>query len=436
METPPKDDSELEKLREEYLKQLLDRYEARSKTFRSLLFGFLGFGSVFLLLIVIPFSGLRRQQQLVSARLEALAPRAGELATAVEAYGRATEGFRELQSAIAGGPDKLKVALPTLFSPSRADSSPGTTNAATTQWTQQSLQRQSQDECASISDEEERRNCRVAKYVRQQFEGYATVLDTSVIKPIEELPAGVETRHAPDKLRRGLNQIQAAFEARLKQTPRFWELYSGKVDFYAELRHDLDRYWKEFGLQAQLDALVATKRTVDSEAADLKARKISLESQQQVLAVRLAQLESPIGKLPIGLTEGVQVFPLLMAVGLGWCWLVLGNLVQMRRALRDGYSQRARDQAVLTDRHLSLIAPLSIGSAAQDTAARVALFALIAIYVVGCGLVAYLWFRTSNADDASAQVRWLYGTLYIVAAVGLVVALRRMLDLFKKMRPE
>jgi hypothetical protein len=44
----------------------------------------------------------------------------------VEAYGRATEGFRELQSAIAGGPDKLKVALPTLFFPSRADSSPGT----------------------------------------------------------------------------------------------------------------------------------------------------------------------------------------------------------------------------------------------------------------------------------------------------------------------
>ena len=440
MSTPQNDEPALEKLRDEYLKQLLDRYEARSGRFRSVLFGFVGFGTVFVLLVLIPFASLRRQYHAVSGQLRNLQDRAENLTVAVEAYGKATQGFRTLQSTIDKGAKELRDALPALLSSQSMESSIAQTNAHIAQ---QNVQQQLPNQpprpsslCDSIPDSEERMNCRVAEYVRTQFARYAHVLDTAVLEPIEHLPEGTEGRPDPNKLQAGLRGLQSAFEERLRSTPRFWEHYSGKIDFFSELRHDLDRYWKEHGFQSQEDALVAAKKTVDSNLANLKTRKTALESQERGLAARLAQIESPLGKLPIGLIEAVQIFPLLIAMGFGWCWAVLMDLAGIRRALRTGYREWSPDQVALTDRHLSVIAPLWLGenSGMQDRFARLALSAQLVIYLIGCALVIYLWLGGADAGDMSVRDRWLYGTLYLLSAIGLIIASRNMFDLVREVR--
>src|SRR5262249_15743895 len=254
MSTSQEDDPALEKLREDYLKQLLDRYEARSGRFRSLLFGFTGFGIVFILLVLIPFANLRRQRQIVSRQVHELQGPAQKLAEQVDTYKSATQGFKTLQSTIGRGADELRAALPALTAAPSMGSTPHTKSPVAQQQLP-SLQPQLSP-CGSIADNEARINCRVADHVRKQFEGYAEVLNTAVLETVTRLPEGSEGKPDSAKLQSGLGSIHDAFEARLKKTPRFWKEYSEKVDFYSELRQDLDRYWKEFGFQSQEEALV------------------------------------------------------------------------------------------------------------------------------------------------------------------------------------
>lgn len=440
------DDQALARLREEYLKQLAERYEARSKTFRTLLFGFVGFGSVFLLLVLMPFVGLHRQRDAVNQELDTVAEQAGDLAIGLDAYETATAGFTTLRSAIDRGADELRESLPRLAAPPRSEA-----NAAFAPNLQQSpVQQQVPNQqarpqqqsvvvsgCDSRAEPDARMNCRVAEQVRSQFAEYKGVLETSVIGPIEKLPAGLAAKPDPARLRSGLDSIQAALEARLEAAPRFWEQYGGKLDFFGELRRELDGYWTKYGFQEQKDALQAAKLRLDSATAALNTRKTSLENQEKSLVARLTQIESPLGKLPIGLVEGVQIFPLLMAIGFVWCCAVLIELVGMRRALKDGYRERGPEQAALTDRHLSLVAPLWIArrdSPALDAGARALLFAPVAIFALSCALVLYYWLKWSDADGLSNQDRWLYGILYLAATAGLVLATRRAFDLVRQVR--
>lgn len=438
MSASQNEDPGLEKLREEYLKQLMDRYEARSKTFRTLLFGLLGFGAMFLLLVLVPFSSLRRHHHKVSEQLGPLQDQAGQLALAVEAYGKAAQGFGNLRSSIDRAAGELRDALPGI---SRAvELSPVESNAAFPQQVQQQIPAQgtlAPNACNAAPDREDRMNCHVAAHVRMQFERYSAVLETEVLKPIEALPAGVEGKPNAAKLRSGLEGIQTAFETRLRETPRFWERFSGKIDFYSVLREDLERFWEQSGFRAQEAALATAKKKVDSTLADLKARRTALEDQEKGLSARLADIESPFGKLPVGLIEGVQVFPLLMAIGFAWCWAVLVDLVGMRRALLSGYREAGPDQAMLMDRHLSLIAPLWIGSRnsrTQDSLALLTLFAPIAIFVLGCTVVFYLWSQDAGVGDIAVQNQWLYGALYLLSALGLAVASVKVLGLVSQVR--
>jgi hypothetical protein len=438
------EDESLTKLREAYLKQLVERYEARSKTFRTLLYGFVGFGALFLLLVLLPFVGLHRQRDAVNVQIDAAARRAADLKGALDAYGKASAGFTELREAIDGGPDRLRASLRNLADPT-SQSNVGQLNAAPIQQQAPNApasiaqQRPVLSECDSRGDNDARMNCRVAEQVRSQFTDYASLLESSVIAPIEKLPAAVSTELNATRLRQGLDSIRMAFEARLAATPRFWEFYGGKVDFFGELRRDLDGYWTRFGFDEHKAALEASQRQLDSTWTALQTRKSSLENQEKGLVARLAQIESPLGKLPIGLVEGVQIFPLLMAIGFVWCCAVLIELAGMRRALDDGYRERGPEQAALTNRHLALVAPLWIerrDSSTLDAASRAVLFTPIAIFALSCGLVVYYWVRWSGAEGASRQDGWLYGSLYLIATGVLFIATRRLLVLLGQVRAQ
>jgi hypothetical protein len=435
-------DPNLEKLRDEYLKQLLERYEARSKTFRTLLFGFVGFGFVFLLLVLFPFVGLRRQHYQVNQQMAAATDRAAALTAATQLFATATQGFTTLRNAIDSGAYELRDALPGLSETEHL----GQPNASMEQqmvqrqMRQRPLQQQQAgiDRCAAEVEETARMNCRVGEQVRRQFDRYAQVLDSSVIAPMEALSPDI-ARPRADALRSGLDSIRAAFEARLAATPRFWERFGGKLDFFGELNRDVEGYWTQYGFEAQKDSLSVAKQRLDSASAALTVRNARLEKLEDGLAARLATIESPLGKLPIGLVEGVQIFPLLMAIGFAWCCAVLAELVSMRNALQTGYRERDPEQAVLTDRHLTLIAPLWVGDGDLNTsnrAASILLFSPVAIFLLGCTLVVYQWVRWSDADGVSSQDHWLYGSLYLLAAVGLVIALRRVWPLLPQVRTD
>lgn len=435
--SPQTEDPGLNRLREEYLRDLLERYEARSKTFRTLLFGFVGFGFVFLLLVLVPFVGLRRQHDALNAQLEHGNRRADSLLAALEVYGTAAQGFTELRAAIDQGPYELRDALPSLTRSLEQLGEPNldrtqvppqlgqqqTPRQMQQQTAQQTTQTTSSGQCQAAPDRSARMNCLVSEQVRDQFDRYAQLLESSVIGPMETLPQGIAGPQAA-RLRQGLDSIKWGFEGRLAERPDFWEQFGGKMDFFSELKDDLDGYWIQFGFQAQSDSLRAAQQQLDTASAQLRARMARLEGEEEGLAARLATIESPLGKLPIGLVEGVQIFPLLMAIGFVWICAVLAELVALRSVLQSGYRERDPDQAALTNRHLTIVAPLWIAdgdSPTRDAAEHALLFAPIGIFALGCILVIYHWIGRTDEGGLTSQDRWLYGSLYLLAAAGLLV---------------
>ncbi|MBI2951802.1 hypothetical protein HYY27_06905, partial [bacterium] len=51
----------LEKVREEHLKRIFDLYEARSRNFRAIFGGLMGFSLLFLFVILFPYVSIQRE---------------------------------------------------------------------------------------------------------------------------------------------------------------------------------------------------------------------------------------------------------------------------------------------------------------------------------------------------------------------------------------
>ena len=140
-----------------------------------------------------------------------------------------------------------------------------------------------------------------------------------------------------------------------------------------------------------------------------------------------------MGQLPVGLREAVQIFPLLMALGFGWCVFVLRQLVTLRQAIRDGYEHQAPDVAELTDRHLTLVAPLWVDRG-HPAFGQALLLAPIGIFIAACALVTYHWSLERESIEVLALDPWVYGGLYAAAGVGLYIAARRASALVRAVR--
>lgn len=441
-------DPALEKLRESYLSGMLERLEARSKHLAVLQRGFVGFGALFLLLVALPFVGLHRERAAANAELAEVRSGAEEVAVALEAYGAAAEGFVELRDVIGRAAYELRDALRTL--PLLA-ASQGAANSAPPPFVQAApiqsaldpvgqqapLEPSPASACAWLNDPAAETDCVVGRIITGQFDRYAEILEASVIRPVQELPSGIASRPDSAALRAGLDSLRLAFENRLASEPQFWLTLGGKVDFFAEVARDLDHFWTRFGFEQELAALRETEGELRADAAELERSIEALGERETALDARLAAIESPLGRLPIGLVEGLQLYPLLMAIGFGWCFGVLAEVVALRRALQSEYGRGSAELARWSDRYVSLLAPLPAAEAetrSQGLVGRALFFAPVALFGIGCLLVVYYWTAWADTTRGLVLDPWLYGALYVLAATGLVVGSRRALDLLGEAR--
>ncbi len=421
---------DVEQAGKEYLGQVVALYESESKTFRTLLSGLLVFGLSFLFLVLVPFVRVHRQHRVIGARLLEIDAESRQVAVGLDAYRAVAQGFDRLRQAVVQGPYELRDALPAILSPARQ--APFEINAPVQQMAQQRPPAQEEDPCGSPAAGADWENCRVAAQVRRQFQQYRSMLDADVLAPLQALPdapAGVDLAALPV----ALDSLRAAYEARLAANPRFWERFSGKTDFFGQMQGNLDEFWRRYGFEDGRAALEAERARLDSLTAALQQREKALETGEEKLAARLAELDSPLGKLPVGLVEAVQMFPLLVAIGFGWCVLVLRRLVALRRAMQEGYARRDPAMADLTERHLALVAPVWV-ERGGPALGRSLLWTPIAVFGVACALVAYHWSLDPGSGDVLALDPWVYGTLYVAAAAGLVYALRQAAALVRALR--
>jgi hypothetical protein len=131
-------------------------------------------------------------------------------------------------------------------------------------------------------------------------------------------------------------------------------------------------------------------------------------------------MDSPFGKLPLGVLEGVHLFPILLTIGFLICTSMLSELAGLRAALEGAYRERDPDGAVLTPRNVALLAPLwvdPLGPAIQRRIRTLVLLAPMVIALVSIGLVLYNWSISRGAVEVSELERRVYGILYLICAL-------------------
>jgi len=422
-------------LRDDFIARLLKQYESRSDTLAKVVNGLVLFGFLFFFLILFPFISLHHQSHLVTAELQGLPAQARALDSSLSAYRAAAKGIRTLRKAIDRGPFELRDAIQNRFAGAPGPMVEQAANQMVAQQVQEQAQQQVQQretpgngagepDCSGERESLEWMNCQVRRQVERQFTAYGDLLEDSVIAPVQRRPAasGLASPALADsaELRQGLTRLQVAFQQRLTRTPEFWKQFSGKVDFYALLGDDVDRFWSESRLAEHEKQLDLSLHEVLKRQAEYQASLKDLSAREEQLAGRLEKMDSPFGKLPLGVLEGVHLFPILLTIGFLICTAMLTELAGLRAVLESAYRERDPDGAVLTPRNVALLAPLwvdPLGPASQRRVRTLVLVAPMVIALASIGLVLYNWSISGGAVEVSELERRVYGVFYLICVL-------------------
>jgi hypothetical protein len=178
-------------------------------------------------------------------------------------------------------------------------------------------------------------------YVETWFSNLTARLEQGMVRPVSEIEVGTgplslkeKANQASEKLRRHLDKVD----------PEFWRQYGegGKVTVAEQLQQVVEEF---FGpIEKQATALLEKNRAqLDRQRSELSRLEQDLqktEKRQEELQARLQSLESPFGRLPLGMTDLITLFPLLLA-GL---MVMLTVALQRTNRLRIAFYQEHRSQ--------------------------------------------------------------------------------------------
>jgi hypothetical protein len=338
----------------EHVERVFHQYEAHAKSFRSTLFWLLTFTAFFLFLVLFPYLSIQHELLVLPERLSRTEAEIKAREGRIEAFRRSHEGFGRLTNVIRSGPDELRAFLGSVS----REVPMSERNAPFVQQTP--VQQAPQAEpCAAVAGDE-RFSCLVLEHVRGQFDSYRNLLEAEVIGPLLAANGADAPLVDPSRLQEEIDRLEARFEARMAENPTFWRAYEEKGEFFVELEGDIGAFWQEYErlIAEQSEVLQREKAELVAAQAALLQDRADMEQLKGELKTRLDAIDTPFGKLPVGLNEAILGFPVLIAIGFLLCMRQLAETARLRRAFAALYRRRDPEGRLLTQQQIALIAPL------------------------------------------------------------------------------
>jgi hypothetical protein len=342
----------------------------------------------------------------------------------IDAFRRSHEGFGRLRALIRSGPDQLREFLGSLSRdlPMTERNAPLAQQMGVQQMAGQEVPQV--DACAGL-DGDERLGCRVLEHVRGQVKGYRDVLEAEVIGPLLAIAGAEALLVDPGTLKEQMDRLEAGFEARIAENPTFWRAYAEKGEFFVELEEDIGAFWQDYErlIARQSEALQEEKAALVASQAKLVEDRAGMEQLKGELKTRLDAIDTPFGKLPVGLNEAILGFPVLIAIGFLICMRQLADTARLRGAFAALYRSRDPQGRVLTDRQIALIAPLWLDADVPGRPRALPLLVLAApfvIFVIAVGAVAYSWQETDAFRTVGTLNLRIFAALYALGLIAFV----------------
>jgi hypothetical protein len=338
----------------EHVERVFYQYEAHAKSFRSTLFWLLTFTAFFLFLVLFPYLSIQHELLVLPERLSRTGAEIKAREGRIDAFRHSHEGFGRLSELIGSGPDELRAFLGSLS----REVPMSERNAPVAQ--QMAVQQAPQaDRCAGLIGDE-RFGCLVLEHVRGQFDSYRDLLEAEVIGPLLAADGADAPLVDPSRLQEEIDDLEARFGARIAENPTFWRAYQEKGEFFVELEGDIGAFWQDYErlITEQNEVLQREKADLVAAQARLLEDRADMEQLKSELKTRLDAIDTPFGKLPVGLNEAILGFPVLIAIGFLLCMRQLAETARLRRAFAALYRRRDPEGRLLTHQQIALIAPL------------------------------------------------------------------------------
>jgi hypothetical protein len=107
-----------------------------------------------------------------------------------------------------------------------------------------------------------------------------------------------------------------------------------------------------------LSRLKQIRVNLDQLVTEIELRGTAINEGIQKLASRFDQFESPLGKIPLGFSEAIAVFPLLIAIGFFIYSYLLLQMIGLRKELEARYPANDPVLKLKVDRYVSFLAPI------------------------------------------------------------------------------
>ena len=316
-------------------------------------------------------------------------------------------------------------------------------------------------ECAQ-TDRWAQIGCRVHMKVKEQIDRAFESVDKVVLKPLADADQPLA-----DRANERLAALRSDFDRRLLQNPDFWRSLDEKTLFYGGLEQEFSKFTDEIvavinrdsgGLQAKLADLSGDVKRLEAERAQVEAQANALRSEaerlgaalesasaaldeatknlnearvpaeahrkaiadtEEEIAKRLSSVQSPLGTLPIGLTEATLAFPVIIAIALLIASLMLVDALRLRGAFHALWRRFDPDERVLGEKEMAMIAPLWLDPASRGpkrSLAGIAFLLPVLIFVGAVALIAYSWTITDKLPVGGTATLAAFAVFYIVSA--------------------
>jgi hypothetical protein len=417
-------DQNLEKILEEHTGKVYELYQNKSNSFQKTFRLLFSFALLFLFIILIPYITIRIINNRVELRQEKLKSEIGQKQDVMDIYKDVQNAIDKVHDDLMSRPQILHEIInsahrgnvPTPLMPQR--------NFTAQQPIQTPLQQNDFIPVGTSINEW------VQQEVQRQFKEYDMMLRRDVVKPLQSLNNDSLVLIDMKSIEAGLDTLKADFVAELSQDPRFWESYSRKEGFYSTLDEKVQHFW-DIHIDVPRRQIQQQFELLKHEKNELDVRLNKMKEQEKQVGARLEQIEFPFGKLPVGLTESIAIFPIILAIGFLVVASQLREAIQLRKSFHQLYQRKDLTKTVLDDQQIALIAPLWIDpeSTNKQKLFRFAILSIpFLIFIISCVLIFYNWSIPGFFAYAAQLNWWLYGGMYLLSLMIFVYGFRQILN--------
>jgi hypothetical protein len=177
------------------------------------------------------------------------------------------------------------------------------------------------------------------------------------------------------------------------------------------------------GLEEKIEAANQKLKLGRDALTQMEQRRIDIQN-------RLSNVQSPVGALPLSLTEASLAFPFIVAVGFLICAILLADLLRLRCEYHRVVSAQQAIEAETIRHRLALVVPLwldPLKTAWRNSGGAALVFLPALAYVVIIWLLTTDQFFDLEAKRLDHHLIRFYGVLYVVGVLFVLIGARRIL---------